>query len=142
MVAMMWMYFCLLFLLIGAWLNHAFGADPSRRTPAAERGEGAHPLRLVASHVSAAIGSGALAALMAGEEAGNGFILLCAVLGGMAIGGAASYGALFICVRRGGEPLYDALRDEFGGTLSLAFLANMFLSLTVLTGMSTVQMPV
>lgn len=125
------------YILIGAWLNHAFGADPSRRTPAAERGEGAHPLRLVASHVSAAIGSGALAALMAGEEAGNGFILLCAVLGGMAIGGAASYGALFICVRRGGEPLYDALRDAFGGSLSLAFLANVFLSLTVLTGMST-----
>ena len=109
------------YILIGAWLNHAFGADPSRRTPAAERGEGAHPLRLTLSRAAAALGAGALAVATSSAQMEVSAAELAAMLSGAVLGGIIVYGALFMSVRHEGTALYTMIRENDGRGETLFF---------------------
>lgn len=124
------------YLLYGRWLARRWGIDPSREAPALEREDGKEfvpaPPYVVFNHQFSSIaGAGAVSGPIQAAIFGWLPVVLWVLIGGIFIGAAQDFGALFVSLRTKGKMLTATIRDHIDDMTKRLYCAFAFVVLVL-----------
>ena len=119
--------FAAAYFLYGRLIERVLGIDPSRKTPAFERGDGvdyvpAHPAVLFGHHFASIAGAGPIVGPIAAAYFGWGAVVAWVVLGCIFIGAVHDMVSLWLSVRHEGRSIASVIETVLGRPGKLLFL--------------------
>ena len=119
--------FAAAYFLYGRLIERVLGVDPSRKTPAFERGDGvdyvpAHPAVLFGHHFASIAGAGPIVGPIAAAYFGWGAVVAWVVLGCIFIGAVHDMVSLWLSVRHEGRSIASVIETVLGRPGKLLFL--------------------
>ena len=119
--------FAAAYFLYGRLIERVLGVDPSRKTPAFERGDGvdyvpAHPAVLFCHHFASIAGAGPIVGPIAAAYFGCGAVVAWVVLGCIFIGAVHDMVSLWLSVRHEGRSIASVIETVLGRPGKLLFL--------------------
>ena len=119
--------FAAAYFLYGRMIERVLGVDPSRKTPAFERGDGvdyvpAHPAVLFGHHFASIAGAGPIVGPIAAAYFGWGAVVAWVVLGCIFIGAVHDMVSLWLSVRHEGRSIASVIETVLGRPGKLLFL--------------------
>ena len=119
--------FAAAYFLYGRMIERVLGVDPSRKTPAFERGDGvdyvpAHPAVLFGHHFASIAGAGPIVGPIAAAYFGWGAVVAWVVLGCIFIGAVHDTVSLWLSVRHEGRSIASVIETVLGRPGKLLFL--------------------
>ena len=119
--------FAAAYFLYGRLIERVLGVDPSRKTPAFERGDGvdyvpAHPAVLFGHHFASIAGAGPIVGPIAAAYFGWGAVVAWVVLGCIFIGAVHDMVSLYLSVRHEGRSIASVIETVLGRPGKLLFL--------------------
>ena len=119
--------FAAAYFLYGRLIERVLGVDPSRKTPAFERGDGvdyvpAHPAVLFGHHFASIAGAGPIVGPIAAAYFGWGAVVAWVVLGCIFIGAVHDMVSLWLSVRHEGRSIASVIETVLGRPGKILFL--------------------